>query len=151
MANRVEDRLDPVLYEEFLSERFVQLSTIDYQTGGPNVSALSWVHAKDELTILFAVHHRSRILSNISKQPLIVLNIIANETSYSISGTARVKGSASSEVPIGLSIIELSIKEVRDVMFYGAKIIAEPKFDKTYDEDAAKKLDQQVMNELKKH
>lgn len=151
MANRVEDRLIPALYEEFLHERFVQLSTIDHQTGGPNVSALSWVHAKDEFTILFAVDHRSRIITNLEKQPLIVLNIIANETSYSISGSASVIGQSSSDVPIVLSIIKLTIREVRDVMFYGAKIISEPKFNKTYDEEAAKKLDQQVMTELKKH
>ena len=151
MANRVEDRLIPALYEEFLHERFVQLSTIDHQTDGPNVSALSWVHAKDEFTILFAVDHRSRIITNLEKQPLIVLNIIANETSYSISGSASVIGQSSSDVPIVLSITKLTIREVRDVMFYGAKIISEPKFNKTYDEEAAKKLDQQVMKELKKH
>ncbi|MEW9501439.1 pyridoxamine 5'-phosphate oxidase family protein [Jeotgalibacillus marinus] len=151
MANRVEDRLIPALYEEFLYERFVQLSTIDHQTGGPNVSALSWVHAKDEFTILFAVDHRSRIITNLEKQPLIVLNIIANETSYSISGSASIIGQSSSDVPIVLSIIKLTIREVRDVMFYGAKIISEPKFNKTYDEEAAKKLDQQVMTELKQH
>lgn len=151
MANRVEDRLIPALYEEFLHERFVQLSTVDYQTGGPNVSALSWVHAKDELTILFAVDQRSRIIKNIEKQQLIVLNIIANETSYSISGIANVDGQSTANVPIDLSIIKLTIQEVRDVMFYGAKIVSEPKFKKTYDEEAATKLDQQVMDELKKH
>jgi len=151
MANRVEDRLIPSLYEELLHERFVQLSTVDYQSGGPNVSAISWVHAKNESTILFAVDHRSRIILNVKKQPLIVLNIIANETSYSISGEAHVLAESSSDVPIGLSIIELKINEVRDVMFYGAKIVEEPKFDKTYDREAAQRLDEQVMNELKKH
>ncbi|PPA72179.1 pyridoxamine 5'-phosphate oxidase family protein [Jeotgalibacillus proteolyticus] len=151
MANRVEDRLSQELFEELLQERFVQLSTVDFKTGGPNVSALSWVHAKDEFTILFAVDNRSRIIQNIARQPIVALNIIANETSYSIGGRASVQGEASSLIPINLTIIKLEIEEVRDIMFYGAKIVSEPKFNKTYDEEAAKKLDEQVLTELKKH
>ncbi|TFE00277.1 pyridoxamine 5'-phosphate oxidase family protein [Jeotgalibacillus salarius] len=151
MANRVEDHLTPGLYEEFQHERFVQLATVDAQTGGTNVASLSWVHAKDEATLIFAVDHRSRIIQNIGKQPLCSLSIIAGGSTYSISGKAKVVGQSSADVPIGLSIIELNIDEVRDVMFYGAKIVTEPAFAKTYDEQAARNLDQQVMGELQKH
>ncbi|WP_227395648.1 pyridoxamine 5'-phosphate oxidase family protein [Jeotgalibacillus aurantiacus] len=151
MANRVEDKLIPSLYEEFLHERFVQLATVDHQSGGTNVAALSWVHAKDESTILFAVDHRSRIIQNIKKQPLCSLSIIASGSTFSISGKAQEAGQSSSDVPIGLSIIQLSIDEVRDVMFYGAKIVTEPAFAKTYDEEAARRLDEQVMEELRKY
>lgn len=151
MANRVEDHLTPGLYEEFLHERFVQLATVDAQTGGTNVASLSWVHAKDESALIFAVDHRSRIIQNIDKQPLCSLSIIAGGSTYSISGKAYVVGQSSADVPIGLSIIRLDIDEVRDVMFYGAKIVTEPAFAKTYDEQAARSLDEQVMEELKKH
>ncbi|KIL47579.1 pyridoxamine 5'-phosphate oxidase family protein [Jeotgalibacillus campisalis] len=151
MANRIESKLIPALFEELLNERFVQIASIDHETGGPMINALSWVHAKDESVILFAVDKRSRIISNIEKNPLIALNIIANETCYSISGSAHTAGRSSGEVPIELAIVRLAIKEVRDIMFYGAKIVEEPKFDKTYDQEAAEKLDAQVMNDLKKH
>ncbi|MDG5470155.1 pyridoxamine 5'-phosphate oxidase family protein [Jeotgalibacillus sp. ET6] len=151
MANRIESKLTPALFDELLNERFVQVASIDHETGGPMISALSWVHAKDESTILFAVDKRSRIIANISRHPLVALNIIANETCYSISGNAQTTGSSSDKVPIELAIVQLAIKEVRDIMFYGAKIVEEPKFDKTYDQEAAMKLDAQVMNELKKH
>jgi hypothetical protein len=47
-------------------------------------------------------------------------------------------------------LVEISIKEVRDVMFYGSKIITEPQYDKTYDKVAAERLDKQVMEAMKK-
>jgi hypothetical protein len=46
--------------------------------------------------------------------------------------------------------MEVSIKEVRDVMFYGSKLSVEPSYEKTYDAEAAAKLDRQVMDAIKK-
>jgi hypothetical protein len=46
--------------------------------------------------------------------------------------------------------VEVDVTVVRDVMFYGAKIDQEPTYVKVYDEDAAAKLDNQVMSALKK-
>ena len=53
MANQVEPKLLQPLIDYLQKERFVLLSTIDYETGAPNVSAISWVYAKNETTILF--------------------------------------------------------------------------------------------------
>ncbi|WP_409253566.1 pyridoxamine 5'-phosphate oxidase family protein [Bacillus sp. SCS-153A] len=150
MANRVETRLIPVLFEELQRERFITVSTVDYETGGPNVSAISWVYAEHEERILFAVDSRSRIVKNIQTNPLIVLNIIANESSYSICGNALLKSERLKDVPINLSLVSLSISEVRDVMFYGSRISVEPQYEKTYDKEAADRLDRQVIEAMKK-
>lgn len=150
MANQVEPKLIQPLFEALQQERFVTLATIDYETGGPNVSAISWVLAKDETTIYFAVDNRSRIVQNIKENNNAVINLIANESTFSITGDASVKEEKLEGVPLKLALIELSIKEVRDVMFYGSKIISEPQYDKTYDKDAAARLDNQVMDAMKK-
>jgi len=150
MANQVEPRLIKPLYDELQKERFVTLATVDYETGGPNVSAISWVLAKDEDTIFFAVDNRSRIIQNINHNNQVILNLIANESTYSIQGEAFVKEERLKDVPLKLALIEISIKEVRDVMFYGSKIVTEPQYDKTYDKDAATRLDKQVMDAMKK-
>ena len=42
-----------------------------------------------------------------------------------------------------------NVQEVRDVMFYGAKLAIEPTYEKTYDLRAAKKLDNQVLVGMK--
>ncbi|MEH7418284.1 pyridoxamine 5'-phosphate oxidase family protein [Neobacillus drentensis] len=150
MANQVEPKLIQPLFDELQKERFVTLSTIDYETGGPNVSAISWVLAKDEGTIFFAIDNRSRILENINSNNKVVINLIANESTYSIAGEANVKEERLSEVPLKLALVEVTIKEVRDVMFYGSKIVTEVQYDKTYDKRAAERLDKQVMDAMKK-
>ncbi|MED4203362.1 pyridoxamine 5'-phosphate oxidase family protein [Neobacillus mesonae] len=150
MANQVEPRLIQPLYDELQKERFVTLATIDYETGGPNVSAISWVLAKDESTIYFSVDNRSRILENIAANNKVVINLIANESTYSIAGEAIIKEERLQDVPLKLALIEVSINEVRDVMFYGSKIVSEVQYDKTYDKRAAERLDKQVMDAMKK-
>lgn len=150
MANQVEERLIKPLYDELQKERFVTLATIDNENGGPNVSAISWVLAKDEGTIYFAVDNRSRILENIRKNNKVVINLIANESTYSIQGEANIKEERLADVPLKLALVEVAIKEVRDVMFYGSKIVTEVQYDKTYDKNAAEKLDRQVMDAMKK-
>ncbi|MBU8877671.1 pyridoxamine 5'-phosphate oxidase family protein [Bacillus sp. FJAT-29790] len=150
MANQVEPKLIKALYDELQHERFVTLATIDHESGGPNVSAISWVLAKNEETIYFAVDNRSRIVQNINQNNKVVINVIANESTYSIGGEATVKVEKMDGVPLKLALIEISIKEVRDVMFYGSKITTEPQYDKTYDKEAAARLDKQVMDAMKK-
>lgn len=149
MANKVETTLIDPLYEALQKERFVTLSTIDHETGAPNVSAISWVFAPDRKRILLAIDQRSRIVDNIKKHPAVVLTIIANESTYSINGNAHLRVEKLKEVPLKLTLIELSILEVRDVMFYGSKISIEPQYEKTYDEKAAAKLDKQVIDAVK--
>ncbi|MBT2694735.1 pyridoxamine 5'-phosphate oxidase family protein [Bacillus sp. ISL-55] len=150
MANQVEPKLIKPLVDELQKERFVTLATVDHETGGPNVSAISWVLAKDEGTVYFAVDNRSRIIENIKSNDKAVINLIANESTYSISGTASVKQEKLDGVPLKLALVEINISEVRDVMFYGSKIVAEPQYDKTYDKDAAARLDKQVMDAMRK-
>jgi uncharacterized pyridoxamine 5'-phosphate oxidase family protein len=150
MANQVEPKLIKPLFDELQKERFVTLATVDHETGGPNVSAISWLLAKDEQTIYFAVDNRSRIIENIKSNDNAVINLIANESTYSISGKASVKQEKLEGVPLKLALVEISINEVRDVMFYGSKIVAEPQYDKTYDKDAAARLDKQVMDAMRK-
>ncbi|MEH7308543.1 pyridoxamine 5'-phosphate oxidase family protein [Neobacillus drentensis] len=150
MANQVEPKLIKPLYDELQKERFVTLATVDYETGGPNVSSISWVLAKDESTIYFAVDNRSRILENINENNQVVINLIANESTYAIHGEAHLKEERIQNVPLKLALIQVKVTAVRDVMFYGSKIVTEVQYDKTYDKNAAQKLDNQVMEAMRK-
>ncbi|WP_042349073.1 pyridoxamine 5'-phosphate oxidase family protein [Bacillus massiliigorillae] len=150
MANLVENVLIQPLFDELQKQRFVTLTTIDHETGIPNVNAISWTVAKDESTIVFTVASRSKIVENIRQSKYVVITLIANESTYSISGEAVVKQEQLEGVNLKLSLIELQISEVRDVMFYGARITSEPQYEFTYDKTAADTLDIQVMEAMKK-
>lgn len=149
MANKVEAKLIEPLFQRLQTENFATVATIDYETGAPNVSAISWVYAPDYEHVYFVVDNRSRIIENIKKHPAVTLTVIANESTYSINGHAHIKVEKLTNIPLKLSLILLTISEVRDVMFYGSKISVAPEYEKIYDEKAARKLDQQVLQAMK--
>ncbi|WP_017727153.1 pyridoxamine 5'-phosphate oxidase family protein [Halalkalibacterium ligniniphilum] len=149
MANQVEHGLTEELLPLLQKERFVTVSTVDFEKGTPNVSAISWVFAPDKGHIRFAIDNRSRMLDNIKKTSGIVITLIGNGSTYSIAGNAMVKREKMEGVPLKLAMIEVAVSDVRDIMFYGSKIVTEPTYDKTYDAEAAAKLDRQVMSALR--
>ncbi|MET3505180.1 pyridoxamine 5'-phosphate oxidase family protein [Halalkalibacter oceani] len=150
MANRVEQTLTEELFPLLQKERYVTIATTDHETNGPNVTAISWIFAPTMETIRFAIYNRSRMLANMKAESRIVISLIANGSTYSISGSATIVTEKIEAVPLKLALVEVQIEEVRDVMFYGAKMVTEPQYDKTYDAEAAAKLDRQVMDALKK-
>jgi flavin reductase (DIM6/NTAB) family NADH-FMN oxidoreductase RutF len=145
----VESVLVEPLIVALQEERLVSISTVDFKTGGPNVSAVSWLYAQDETKIFLAVNNKSRIVRNIEENKNLVVTVYANESVYAIHTDAFIKEHEIAGLPLKLARIELEIKEVRDVMFYGAMVSLEPQFEKIYDKEAARKLDKQVMDSLK--
>lgn len=150
MGNRLETSLTDELLSTLQEEHYVTIATVDSETGAPCVNAISWIYAKDKQTVKFAIDRKSKIIGNIKKEPLVTMTVIADGSTYSLMCRAEVAEETIENVPLKLSLIDLKVQEVRDVMFYGARLTAEPKFEKTYDEEAAVKLDNQVMNALMK-
>lgn len=129
-------------------EKLVMLSTIDYEAGVPNVSAISWVKALDTKNIRFSVTSNSRTVDNVKSNGGVVLTVIGLETVYSIQGTASILEEAMSGVSLKLAKINVEVDEVLESMFWGSKITAEPKFEKTYNKEKAKALDEEVYQAL---
>ncbi|OXS78773.1 hypothetical protein B1B05_07465 [Domibacillus enclensis] len=150
MANRNEPCLIPELFEALQKEQLAFFSTVDAETGAPFMNAVSWVYALNDETLRIAVDSRSKIIDNIVENPLVSLAVFAAQSTYTISGTARLVSSQLKDVPLKASVIEMTIAGVRDVMFYGSKIAVEPSYEKTYDLQAAQKLDAQIMEALKR-
>ncbi|WP_409292044.1 pyridoxamine 5'-phosphate oxidase family protein [Peribacillus sp. SCS-37] len=150
MPNLVETELIPSLFEFLQKEQLAVLSTIDHEGGGPNVNLISWILARDEKTIVFAAASRSRIIQNIRHHERAVLVLFAEESAFSINGQVMIKNERIKDVPLALTILEMSVYEVRDIMFYGSKISHNPEYSKMYDEEAACLLDRHVMEALTK-
>ncbi|UUZ85532.1 pyridoxamine 5'-phosphate oxidase family protein [Paenibacillus sp. P26] len=142
--------LSEQLFDTLQKESFALLSTIDHETGAPGIHAISWLYAKDEKTIRFAVDQRSRIVTNIKNNPLVTLTYIGAGTVHAIGGEAVAAAEALEDVPFKLACFDIGITVVQDAMFYGARILASPQYEKTYDKRAADKLDTQVFHAMKK-
>lgn len=142
--------LTDTLVSRLQRETLVLLNTIDAETGAPTMNAISWVYALDGKTIRFALDGRSRLIANIKANPNVTLSFFAGNQFLAVYGTARVVTEKMEDVPFKLACIEVDVREVRDAMFYGARISALPEYEKTYDQRAADKLDGQVFEALKK-
>ncbi|PHE56452.1 pyridoxamine 5'-phosphate oxidase family protein [Bacillus pseudomycoides] len=149
MANVVEPTLTDSLVQSLREGRIITIATIDFEKAVPNVSAISWVYAINEKSIRFAIDQRSRIAENLRHHAGIVLTVMANESVFSISGEAKILKERLDGSPLKLTAVEVSVQEVRDVMFYGAKLASEPTYEKTYDPRAAETLDNQVLTAMK--
>jgi uncharacterized protein (UPF0332 family) len=134
----------------FDGEKLVLLGTIDTETHSPTISAISWVKCRDEQTIRFTVSSNSRIVTNIRANPNVVLTIIGLGTVYSIYGKAKILEELMEGVPLKLTKFELVVEKIYNSMFWGAKITTEPVFEKTYNVEKAKKLDEEVYAALMK-
>ncbi|WNB90699.1 pyridoxamine 5'-phosphate oxidase family protein [Bacillus sp. NEB1478] len=140
--------LSPELFEYLQGEQLVLLGTIDAESNGPSINAISWVKSLSESKIRFTVTNNSRIVTNIKANSNVVLTVVALETVYSINGKANILEDTMDDVPLKLSKIEVDIEHVFESMFWGAKIVQEPVYEKTYNEKKAKELDEKVYQAL---
>ena len=149
LPNIMEPELIEPLLKALQEDRLVSLCTVDFESGGPSVSAISWIYAQNSSTIYLAVDSSSRIIKNIQQNDNAVVTVHANESVYSVHTNAKVLKRQIENVPLKLALVKLKVIAVRDVMFYGAKLVVEPKYEKTYDRKAAQKLDEQIYSALK--
>ncbi|MFD2672345.1 pyridoxamine 5'-phosphate oxidase family protein [Marinicrinis sediminis] len=142
--------LHDALLTELQREKVVLLHTIDAESGLPTSNAISWAHAMDARTIRFALDQRSRLVGNLQQNAVATMTGFAEGSVHIISGKVNQVAESLEDVPFKLACFDLSVETVRDGMFYGARISAEPEYEKTYDQRAAEKLDHQVFTAMKK-
>ncbi|WP_349410363.1 pyridoxamine 5'-phosphate oxidase family protein [Pseudalkalibacillus sp. SCS-8] len=150
MATKRATTLNENQFQHLQKECYVLVTTVDPALHTPYVNAISWVYAPDVETIIFAIDSRSKAVQNINENENVSITLIEDETTSVVNGTAEVMEEQMDAVPIKLSMIKVHVSEVRDAMFYGAKISQPPEYEKTYDPQAAARLDRQVMTALKR-
>jgi hypothetical protein len=149
MAEIVTVLSDP-LFAALQKEKVVLLHTIDHESGAPTTNAVSWVYAASRNVIRFAVDQRSRLIVNLKNNALATITFIGEGSVHAIYGKVEIVTDTLEGVPFKLTCFDVAIEAIRDAMFYGARISAEPEYEKTYDKRAAEKLDGQVFDAMKK-
>ncbi|RSK27232.1 pyridoxamine 5'-phosphate oxidase [Bacillus sp. HMF5848] len=146
MAN-TESSLSKELIDVLQGEKIVALITLDEKTREPHLSAVSWLKAhSDGKTIKFALGHKGTSVTNIQANPEVTFGVIGAGGYYSIKGKATISDVI--EKSMKYRVATVNIEEVENVIFYGGKITVEPEYEKTYGEELAKKLDQEVYDLL---
>ncbi|TLS37108.1 pyridoxamine 5'-phosphate oxidase family protein [Pseudalkalibacillus caeni] len=146
--SKKQNKLSPELVQFLQGERIVSLITQDEEQQ-PHLSTVSWLLAdKNGGSVRIAVGHKAGSVKNIQSNPKIILGVIGSGSSYSICGSATV-----SEVIHGTMkyrVIDVTVEEVKENIFYGGKVVQNTAFVKTYNAELAEKLDQEVYGLLKR-
>lgn len=145
---KAESQLSAKQVEALQGQTVVFVSVIHPESKQVYTTALSWVFATNEKTIRFAVDSKSEMVTILESDPHITLSFIADESAYAVSGHASVKVRKTESLTLKMALIEIAVQEVRDIMFYGGKIVQAPTFIKTYNADLAKKLDEEMKDAL---
>ena len=69
---------------------------------------------------------------------------MANESVFSISGAGEILTDRMEGISLKLTVIEVNVQEVRDVMFYGAKLALNQHM-KNIRSSGSEKLDNEVL------
>jgi hypothetical protein len=142
--------LSDALFAQLQDEKVVLLHTIDSESSSPTSSAISWVYAVSNEKLRFSVDARSRLITNMKANDRVSVTLFAAGTVSAIYGNAIEVTDSLEGVPFKLACFDIEINDVKDAMFYGARISVEPEYEKTYDKRAAEKLDDQVFSAMKK-
>jgi hypothetical protein len=137
------DYLSTELVSSLQGEKMVSLVTLDAETKLPQLSVVSWVYPEPNGNqIKIAMGHKASSIENIRSNPNVLVGIIGAGSCYEVRGIATV--SQIFERTMKLCVVTIEVETVENVMFYGGKVTVEPKYEKTYNPDLAKKLDSEV-------
>lgn len=150
MADQPLTQLPDELVSFLQGGRLVLLVTADADGGPANVHAVSWVLARNHQEVLLAADNRSRLVRNLRADGRVVLVVPGAGGCWSIGGTALLEEEAMPDAPLRLARFRLAVEVVRDVMFFGSRLVAAPEFDVTYSAEAAARLDEQVYAALRR-
>lgn len=132
-------------------ETYVLTATIHEERNTPYLHTVSWVYAIDDKTIRIAIDAESQIIKNLKKNSHLTMSVIGEDSTYAVEGEGFIRTEEIEGLPVKLSLVECRIHLVEDIMFDGAKITTYPQFEKTYDIEAAAKLDKLVIEALKSY
>jgi hypothetical protein len=106
------------------------VATVD-EEGAPTTTLMTWVVARDPLTLTLAVDQRSRSLRNLRKRPHIAIEVLGDGICYGLRGHADVEKETLASAPFPSALVAVRIEECRDhnapgVRFYGPRYDFEP-------------------------
>ncbi|UTT41907.1 hypothetical protein [Exiguobacterium aurantiacum] len=123
------------------------LVTFDEPKRWPITHAISWVQAPNEMTIRFALTKNSHLITLLANEKTASLIFLEGGLAYSIALSHVHEFEPSVKPALHLRFFEGKVEEVRNISFYGATY-GQPDIIKTYDVEAAEKLDREVKESL---
>lgn len=147
MASKATFELTESQQRELNEMPLTFLVAFDEAKRWPVTHAISWVQAIDSTTIRFALVRNSHLVTILSAEKTAGLIMIEDGQAYHLLLSAVHEFEPSVSPSLQLRFYEGRVEEVRNISFYGVSF-TQPEMTKTYDPEAAEKLDREVKESL---
>lgn len=140
--------LPPALVTFLRGGQLTVVATVE-PDGGPGTTLMSWVVARDATRLALCVDVRSRAYRNLSAHPRIALELLGDQLTWGVRGTARVAKERMDSTPFPCALVEVHVHEVRDHGSPGT-VFRGPSYSFTEDKQHRLELEQRVFEELRR-
>lgn len=147
MANKATFELTRAQQDTLNEMPLTFLVAFDEAKRWPITHAISWVQARDAVTIRLALTRNSHVITMLMKERTASLIFIESGQTYNVVLTQLQEFDPTVKPSLHLRFFEGHVEEVRNISFYGAAF-GQPDIVKTYDIEAAEKLDREVKESL---
>lgn len=142
-----QNRLTKEWVETLNNAPLIGLITVNPDTLESQINAISWIRVNETTGhVRIAVGHQSECVENLQKGSPITLSLIDQKGYHMLRGKAAL--SDLKKATIKYYVIECTIEEIQNVMFYGGVISQAPTYTKNYDPALAEKLDHEIYHAL---
>ena len=122
------------------------VATVDDQ-GTPMTTLMTWVVARDTVTLTVAVDQRGRALGNLRRNPKVAVEVLGDGLCFGLCGHAEVEKETMEKAPFPSALVVIRIEECKDhgadgVKFYGPRYHFEP------GKEHRRGVEQEVFTEL---
>lgn len=149
MVSVPEQTLPQHIIEFLQGGKTVIIATVS-EKGEPLTTIMTWVVAKDSKTIAIAMDQRGRALQNVRANSEMALEILGDNITFGVRGTAKVVKEKMESSPFPSVIVEVKIEEVRDHSVPGL-IYKGPTYEFEEDKQHRWEIERAVFNELKSY
>jgi hypothetical protein len=118
--------------------------------GRPSTTLMSWVVALSPSRLALAVDTRSRAYENLLARPLVAVEILGDDITWGVQGTARVVKTQMTSAPFPCALVEVVVHEARDHGSPGTNFRG-PTYHYDDDKQHRNELEAQVYAELRSH
>jgi Pyridoxamine 5'-phosphate oxidase len=114
--------MPPHLVHFLLGGQTCVVATVD-EKARPMTSLMTWVVARNSQTLTMAVDTRGKALRNIRANPHVAVEVLGNDLTYGLRGTAVIEKDLMQSAPFPCALVAVRIEECRDHGAAGVKFV----------------------------
>jgi flavin reductase (DIM6/NTAB) family NADH-FMN oxidoreductase RutF len=126
----------------------IVLATTD-KNGELHTTFITWVYPVDDKTLRLALSSNAKSAKNMQETGKVAIMVFSANTALALYGNAKLVLERIEEVKFPVSVFEVSIQRVEDVLFPGGTVVGTIPFMHTGDLQMAGELDELVLSALR--